>query len=221
MSRLAILKTNGDEILKVKDDGELMNILKGYFADLGSLIPNPEANSTTKQMTRFNELMMVAYREFHVVTHETVLELRKSHQLKVILGLDTYAKKSLVRNLTLKVRLNKDNMFFLCDQFFTVLYYYGDLIERTASETSFVDLGSSKRMSVSSVTGANAKHDKLDFGQFSMYMERITTWGAPGKDRHEYRDILNVSIVEVCIALIYYLGRWETNCGDPIHPQTL
>lgn len=192
-----------------------MNIFKRYFADLGSLIPNPEASSTAKQMTRFNELMMIAYREFQVVTHEIVLEMRKSHQLKVILGLDTYAKRSIVRNMTIRTTLSKvfnqfqplityekDSMFFLCDQFFTVLYYYGNLGDANSLTSSSTSSGNSmKRLSSGSSSlsqsRSKSKNDKLDFAQFNMYVDRITTWGAPAKDRHEYRDIQHFSIVEV------------------------
>ena len=81
---LAILKTNGNEILKVKDDGELMNILKRYFAELGDI----STNDPKSKQTRFNELMLMAYREFSSVTMEVVTELRKSHYLKVAHGLD-------------------------------------------------------------------------------------------------------------------------------------
>jgi hypothetical protein len=35
---LAILKINGDEILQIKDDGELMNVLKSYFSKLGDML---------------------------------------------------------------------------------------------------------------------------------------------------------------------------------------
>ncbi|KAJ3221518.1 hypothetical protein HK099_003430 [Clydaea vesicula] len=130
---LAILKTNGDAIMKIKDDGELMNILKSFFIDLGELVPggvmlpsnSPEeaSNTSAKQMTRFNELMLTAYREFQSVTQEMVIELRKTHQLKVVHGIDTYAKKSFVRNLNIKTKFKKEELLFFCEQFFGVHFY--------------------------------------------------------------------------------------------------
>lgn len=67
--------------------------------------------------------MLTAYREFQGVTQELVLELRKTHQLKVIQDMDTYAKRSVVRNLNFPSKFSRDELFFICDQYFGVQFY--------------------------------------------------------------------------------------------------
>ncbi|KAJ3411856.1 hypothetical protein HDV05_001645 [Chytridiales sp. JEL 0842] len=155
---LAILKTNGDAILKAKDDGELINVLKGYFATLGEIVKSSDPSSTTKTITKFNQLMLTAYREFQALNHDMIVELRKSSQLKVAHGLDTYAKRSIIRNLNFKPKFNKDELLYLCDQYFGVLFYRKH--------------------------GAPKSH-KMDFECFGQYISRLTAWGGIERDLEE------------------------------------
>lgn len=85
------------------------------------MVPTP--NNSNRVYTRFHELLVTAYREFYNVTFETIIELRKSLQLKVVQGLDMYAKRSVVRNLSFNSKFSKEQLFFLCDRFYSVCYY--------------------------------------------------------------------------------------------------
>ncbi|KAJ3188163.1 hypothetical protein HDU85_005313 [Gaertneriomyces sp. JEL0708] len=156
---LAILKINGDAILKVKEDGELMNVLKEYFAGMGDVVETND-KQVKKNITKFNQLILTAYREFQSVTHETVSELRKTHQLKVVHGLDLYAKRSVVRNLNHTSRFSKEELLFLCDQFFSVQYYGR--------------AGTQKKSS-----------DRLEYDQYVRFMARLAVWADLKKDADE------------------------------------
>ncbi|TPX34079.1 hypothetical protein SmJEL517_g03274 [Synchytrium microbalum] len=159
---LAILKINGETILKVRDDGELMSTLKLYFASLGdTVVPTTEAKST---QTRFNQLMLTAYREFQNVNQDMVLELRKTHQLKVVHGLDTYAKRSIVRNLSFTGKFSKDDLLYLCDTFFTVQFY-----------------GKREKQKMA---------DRIDITHFKAFMARLASWADTTKDIEEQHSRL-------------------------------
>ncbi|KAJ3214732.1 hypothetical protein HDU67_001323 [Dinochytrium kinnereticum] len=165
---LAILKTNGEAILKVKDDGELMNVLKAYFASLGDLIKSTDPSASSRTITRFNQLMLTAYREFQVVTHEMIVDLRKSLGLKVVQGLDTYAKRSVIRNLNFTPKFNKEEVFFLCDQYFTVLYYGQKQKQKNA--------------------------DRMEFPQFAQFLGRLTRWADITRDLEEQQTRLGPDV---------------------------
>jgi hypothetical protein len=123
--RLAILKTNGDEILTIKDDGELMNCLKKYFSRLGDTL---EIQSDKKSLhtTIFNQLMLTAYKEFQAVSSDMIFTLRKSIQLEVIHSMDLYSKKAIIRNLKDTYKFKKEELMFMCDSFYNVQYYHFD-----------------------------------------------------------------------------------------------
>ncbi|KAF9358697.1 hypothetical protein BGX26_001133 [Mortierella sp. AD094] len=119
---LAILKVNGDELLASKDDGAFMDILKKYFSTLDdSAFPN-STNPKARALTKFHELMLVAYKEFESVTPELVAELRRNHQLKVVHNISSFTKRSQLRNINAG-KFSKDEMGVIYDRFYSALFY--------------------------------------------------------------------------------------------------
>ncbi|KAJ3114339.1 hypothetical protein HK100_001690, partial [Physocladia obscura] len=155
------------------------NVLKSYFQSLGdSVTPATDSGiasvaqqtssvSTQKTTTRFNQLMLTAYREFQMITQEMIVDVRKSLQLKVIHGLDMYAKRSIIRNLNFAPKFNREELLFLCDQFYSVLYY--------------------KRH------GKQKGTDRLNFDNFVAFLTRLTPWGRFDRDYEEetYEDLVS------------------------------
>lgn len=66
---------------------------------------------------------MVAYREFSNITDELVRELRQTHQLKVVAGIESFTKRSAVRNVDNTAGLDKEELGIIYDKFYNVLYY--------------------------------------------------------------------------------------------------
>ncbi|KAG0326940.1 hypothetical protein BGZ99_008704 [Dissophora globulifera] len=119
---LAILKVNGDELLASRDDGAFMDVLKKYFNTLDeSAFPN-STNPKARALTKFNELMLVAYKEFESITPELVAELRRNHQLKVVHNIGSFTKRSQLRNIA-PGRFSKDEMSVIYDRFYSALFY--------------------------------------------------------------------------------------------------
>lgn len=133
--------------------------MKTYFSTLGNLVEETNnVTGTTKSITKFNELMITAYREFYFITPETIIDLRKSHHLKVVHDLDTYAKRGVIRNLTLLSKFNKDQLLRMCDHFFSVqLYENGGAIPIT-------------------------KSDRLDYKRFKLFLSKFVVWANTSND---------------------------------------
>ncbi|KAI8069912.1 rab-GTPase-TBC domain-containing protein [Gongronella butleri] len=120
---LAILKINGEALLQARDDGAFINILKNYFNHLQDPLYPDTDNVKAKHLTKFNELLLVAYREFGNVTDDKIRELRQTHQLKVVAGIESFTKRSALRNIDNAAGLTKDELGVIYDKFFNVLYY--------------------------------------------------------------------------------------------------
>ncbi|KAL8762838.1 MAG: hypothetical protein Q9184_001224 [Pyrenodesmia sp. 2 TL-2023] len=120
---LAILRMNGEELLDVTDDGTFIQILKNYFSHLHeSAHPNSE-NEKYRNVTRFQELMVVAFREFSGITQSTISEQRAKHKDAVLDNIETFAKRTSIRNLGPdSKRLSLDDLGFLYDRFYGTLY---------------------------------------------------------------------------------------------------
>lgn len=57
------------------------------------------------------------------MTDELVRELRQTHQLKVVAGIESFTKRSAVRNIEDTAGLDKAELGILYDKFYNVLYY--------------------------------------------------------------------------------------------------
>ncbi|PGH32861.1 hypothetical protein GX50_04339 [[Emmonsia] crescens] len=120
---LAILRINGEELLDVTDDGTFISILKSYFSTLdGSAHPRSE-NPKLRAITRFQELMVVAFKEFSGITHSTVIEERDKHKDAVLESIESFAKRTSIRNLGPESkRLSVDDLGAIYDRFYERLY---------------------------------------------------------------------------------------------------
>jgi len=119
---LAILRINGEELLDMTDDGSFISILKNYFARLDESAHPTSQNEKLRAITKFQELMVTAFKEFGAVTHSSVIELREKHFDNVKQGLATFAKRTSIRNLGPESKkLTTDDLSVLYDRFFSIL----------------------------------------------------------------------------------------------------
>ncbi|KEF60593.1 uncharacterized protein A1O9_02154 [Exophiala aquamarina CBS 119918] len=119
---LAILRINGEELLDVTDDGTFISILKNYFSRLDESAHPHSENEKLKAITKFQELMVTAFKEFAGVTHASVEELRAKHIDHVKEGLATFAKRTSIRNLGPESKkLSPEDLSVIYDRFFGVL----------------------------------------------------------------------------------------------------
>ncbi|OAP61201.1 hypothetical protein AYL99_03402 [Fonsecaea erecta] len=119
---LAILRINGEELLDVSDDGSFISILKNYFSRLDESAHPHSENEKLRAITKFQELMVTAFKEFAGITHASIEELRDKHIDGVKEGLATFAKRTSIRNLGPESKkLSADDLSAIYDRFFGVL----------------------------------------------------------------------------------------------------
>ena len=120
---LAILRINGEDLLDVTDDGTFISILKTYFSRLNESAHPKSENEKLRSVTRFQELMVVAFKEFAGITQNTISEQRAKHKDAVLDSIETFAKRTSIRNLGPdSKRLNAEDLSFLYDRFYGILY---------------------------------------------------------------------------------------------------
>lgn len=120
---LAILRINGEELLDVTDDGAFISILKTYFQRLDESAHPKSENEKLRAVTKFQELMVVAFKEFAAITQNTISEQRAKHKDAVLDSIETFAKRTSIRNLGPDSRrLSVEDLSFLYDRFYGILY---------------------------------------------------------------------------------------------------
>ncbi|KAI9019408.1 rab-GTPase-TBC domain-containing protein [Phycomyces nitens] len=125
---LAILKTNEEDIMAADDDAELLTIIKRYFATLNTPASDDvnAGKDPHKKISKFRQLMHMAYEDFSVVTNETIVELRRKNQLKIVGGIESFTKRSTIRKLKDTAQFSKEEISIIYDHFFGAIYYARD-----------------------------------------------------------------------------------------------
>jgi hypothetical protein len=120
---LAILRINGEELLDATDDGAFISVLKSYFSRLDESAHPKSENPKLRAVTRFQELMVVAFKEFAGITQNTISEQRAKHKDAVLENIENFAKRTSIRNLGPdSKKLSMTDLGFLYDRFYVVLY---------------------------------------------------------------------------------------------------
>ncbi|KAL9099843.1 MAG: hypothetical protein Q9163_004706, partial [Psora crenata] len=120
---LAILRINGEELLDITDDGTFIQVLKNYFSRLDESAHPRSENEKLRAITKFQELMVVAFKEFAGITQSTISEQRAKHKDAVLENIESFAKRTSIRNLGPdSKRLSVDDLGFLYDRFYGILY---------------------------------------------------------------------------------------------------
>lgn len=120
---LAILRINGEELLDATDDGTFISVLKSYFARLGESAHPKSENPKYRAITNFQALMVVAFKEFDGITQHTISEQRSKHKPAVLENIESFAKRTSIRNLGPESKkLSANDLGFLYDRFYSILY---------------------------------------------------------------------------------------------------
>ncbi|KAI4727928.1 GTPase-activating protein GYP5 [Aureobasidium sp. EXF-10728] len=120
---LAILRVNGEELLDAADDGTFISVLKSYFARLGESAHPKSENPKLRAVTNFQALMVVAFKEFSGITQQSISDLRAKHKDAVLDNIESFAKRTSIRNLGPESKkLSTNDLGFLYDRFYGVLY---------------------------------------------------------------------------------------------------
>ncbi|PWY72934.1 TBC-domain-containing protein [Aspergillus heteromorphus CBS 117.55] len=120
---LAILRINGEELLDIQDDGSFISVLKSYFSRLDESAHPRSENPKLRAITRFQELMVVAFKEFSQITHQTITEQRDKHKDAVLESIESFAKRTSIRNLGPdSKKLSMDDLGVIYDRYYEVLY---------------------------------------------------------------------------------------------------
>ncbi|ORY07182.1 TBC-domain-containing protein [Neocallimastix californiae] len=154
---LGILKANAKKLLNAKDDGEVMNIFKDYFATSEEQVMTTNMRNNIILM-KFNALLIDSLRDFKGVTYELISKMRKSHQYRVVHSIQNYKKRSDIRDLKNTHLFNNEDLSKLYDQFYTSKFYGRE--ESTQTDDN----------------------EKMDLNTFQVFISQIATWGHNKKE---------------------------------------
>ncbi len=184
---LAILRINGEELLDATDDGAFISVLKNYFSTLDNSAHPKSENPKLRAVTRFQELMVVAFKEFSAITHSTITEQRMKYKDGVLNNIENFAKRTSIRNLGPDAkRLDTDEVSALYDRFYSVLYARQQRAEMISEEidrrtkamrSRNTDLVFSDRQSIEKGRiGLGPSASLMDYDAFREFLSQMCKW---------------------------------------------
>lgn len=208
---LAILRINGEELLDATDDGAFISVLKSYFSKLDESAHPKSENAKLRAVTRFQELMVVAFKEFSGITQSSISDQRMKHKNAVLNNIESFAKRTSIRNLGPdSKRLSVEDLGALYDRFYGILYerqqrsqMIQDEAERRkkASKTRAAEvvsgLGETQNIEKGRV-GLGPSPTLMDYNGFREFLAGISKWAitdspssqdadlATGQEKHSY-----------------------------------
>lgn len=202
---LAILRINGEELLDIQDDGSFISILKSYFSRLDESAHPRSENPKLRAITRFQELMVVAFKEFSGITHQTITEQREKHKDAVLENIESFAKRTSIRNLGPESKkLSMDDLGLIYDRFYEVLY---DRQQRQKLLDEEKKRQEKKRIERTSILGPPVDREvgrvglgpsptHMDYDAFRDFLAATAKWAVgdtPGSSRKQSSGDLSLS----------------------------
>ncbi|WPH04953.1 Hypothetical protein R9X50_00785000 [Acrodontium crateriforme] len=197
---LAILRINGEELLDATDDGTFISVLKSYFARLGESAHPKSENPKHRAITNFQALMVVAFKEFDGITQHTISEQRSKHKSAVLESIESFAKRTSIRNLGPESKkLSTNDLGFLYDRFYVVLYERQQRMEMIQAEIDRKAKLAKQRAS-EIVTGLptntpemgrlalGASQTQMDYDAFREFLAGVAKWAVTDSPSSPMKD---------------------------------
>ncbi|CRG87169.1 Putative GTPase-activating protein AN11010 [Talaromyces islandicus] len=194
---LAILRINGEELLDVQDDGSFISILKSYFSRLDESAHPRSENPKLRAITRFQELMVVAFKEFSGITHSAITEQRTKHKDAVLENIENFAKRTSIRNLGPESKkLSTDDLGAIYDRFYEVLYDREQRQKLLSEEQKKLEKKKVERYSILGPpvdaevgrVGLGPSPTHMDYDAFREFLAETARWAiadSPGQSRKQ------------------------------------
>jgi hypothetical protein len=100
--------------------------MRTYFTTLGDSAHPNSTDPRSRAITNFQELLLVSFREFSLITTETIHGERRRFRGEVVLGIESFARRAAVRSLKDLGRLGKERVGLVYDVLYRAMCAVGD-----------------------------------------------------------------------------------------------
>lgn len=98
-----------------------LSLMRDYFSSLGkSAHPNSQ-DPRARAITRFQELLLVSFREFVIITDESIQAERRKHRGEIVHNIESFSKRAAVRNLKSLERFSKEQAGLIYDAWYNAI----------------------------------------------------------------------------------------------------
>ncbi|KAJ7803212.1 rab-GTPase-TBC domain-containing protein [Mycena olivaceomarginata] len=196
---LAILKINGEKLLQIQDDGGFLNLMRDYFASLGESAHPTSPDPRARAITRFQELLLVSFREFSVITDDMILSERRRFRSEIIHSIESFSKRSAIRNLKSLGRFNKEQAGLIYDALYKAMCIVPPPPDVPPPPSLISTSGE--------VGGTEEKPEtRIQLRTFQFFLSEIATWA---RDERIVSNGFQIAEHEFIDRLFFF---WDSSC---------
>ncbi|KAJ6485541.1 hypothetical protein C8R45DRAFT_1053655 [Mycena sanguinolenta] len=212
MGPKVLFQINGEKLLQIQDDGGFLNLMRDYFASLGDSAHPNSPDPRARAITRFQELLLVSFREFSVITDDMILSERRRFRSEIIHSIESFSKRSAIRNLKSLGRFSKEQAGLIYDALYKAMCIIPPPPD-APPPPSLVATGD---------VGTEEKPEtRIQLRTFQFFLSEIATWArderivSNGFQRRIDREIAEHEFID---RLFYF---WDTSCRGALSFQDL
>jgi len=95
--------------------------MREYFASLGDSAHPDSTDPRARAITRFQELLLVSFREFAVISDETILSERRKYRNEIVNSIEMFSRRAAIRNLKTLERFTKEQAGLIYDALYKAM----------------------------------------------------------------------------------------------------
>ncbi|CCE62935.1 hypothetical protein TPHA_0D02990 [Tetrapisispora phaffii CBS 4417] len=134
---LAILKVNGDALLASEEDGTFIAVLKNYFQTLGDSAYPDSDDPKLRSITKFQQLLVTAFKEFNVITSQIISQQRHKFEKEITLNIETFVKKTQIRQMPKTFYLHSTDLSNIYDIYYQSIETYNISLGKGSSSMNY------------------------------------------------------------------------------------
>ncbi|KAG2011298.1 GTPase activating protein [Coprinopsis cinerea AmutBmut pab1-1] len=148
-----------------------VGLMRDYFASLGESAHPTSEDPRARAITNFQELLLVSFREFSVITDETIQSERRRYRSEIIHSIESFSKRSAIRNLKSFGRFSKEQVGFIYDALYKAMCLVPPPPAAAPPPTLFT-----------TGEGNEAKPEtRIELRTFRQFLSEIATWARDEK----------------------------------------
>ncbi|KAK2463836.1 hypothetical protein APHAL10511_004141 [Amanita phalloides] len=213
---LAILKINGEKLLSIQDDGGFLNVMRDYFASLDQSAHPNSSDPRARAITRFQELLLISFREFSIITDELILTERKRFRNEIVHNIEMFSKRAAVRNLRTLGRFSKEQAGLVYDALYKAICVVPPPVPAVAPPRPELLL---------TTRDGHVQEEKpetrIGLATFGQFLSEVATWARDekivinGLTRRVDREVAEHEFID---RLFYF---WDVSCCGALSFQDL
>jgi TBC1 domain family member 8/9 len=144
--------------------------MRTYFTTLGDSAHPNSIDPRARAITNFQELLLVSFREFSIITSETINSERRRFRGEVVVGIEGFARRAAVRSLRDFGQLGKERVGLVYD----VLYRAMCVVPMPP-----VVVASEKRLVNTGLVGEGVEEKpetRIGLRTFQYFLSEVATW---------------------------------------------